>query len=54
MNLTKRLDVALDPEEYERIQNGNPLQIPTDNALIVLYPPEGETDNQRGIGEGEQ
>lgn len=43
MNLTKRLDVHLHPDEYELLERGEPLQIPIDDQIIVVFPPQTES-----------
>jgi len=41
MRVSKQLQVVLDPEEFERLETGEPIQIPVDQEqAIVLYPPQ--------------
>jgi len=50
MNLRKRLDVHLHPDEYDLLERGEPLQIPIDDQIIVVFPPE-ETETEQGESE---
>jgi len=45
MRLSKHLDVELEPEEWERLQNGEPIGIPLEeDQFLNLYPPEGDSE----------
>lgn len=44
MDLQNRLDVALEEDEYQRLLERKPLQIPTGNRLVVVLPPQEEGD----------
>jgi len=45
MNVTKRLDVELEQDEYELLADGQPIRIPTSSSVIVVYPPQ-DTDQK--------
>jgi hypothetical protein len=40
MNVTKRLDVELEQDEYELLADAKPIRIPTSSRVIVVYPPQ--------------
>lgn len=42
MNVTNRLDVQLDQDEYDLLADGQPIRIPTSSRVIVVYPPQDD------------
>jgi hypothetical protein len=43
MRVSKHLDVELEPEEWRRLQNGEPISIPIEQEQFLnVYPPEGD------------
>jgi len=45
MRVTKQLQVVLESEEFERLDSGQPIQIPIDQEqVIALYPPQEDDE----------
>lgn len=40
MNVTKTLNVELDAETYDALTNGEAIQFPIDDAIVVVRPPQ--------------
>lgn len=46
MNINKTVNIQMEPEDMDRLVEGQPLQIPIDQKQgIVLYPPDAREES---------